>query len=71
MCDFLKAYPFMTIEDYFWKYSMPFIKIMTHDATYTKYLTEAQRKKKEDAKNSETFEDALDFAASTGALVIG
>lgn len=61
----------MTIEDYFWKYPVTFIKIMMHDATYTKYLTEAERKVREDKKQSETFEDALDFAAGTGALVIG
>jgi len=42
MVDFLKANPFMTMEDYLWKYSIPMIKIMGMDNTHVNYLTERQ-----------------------------
>lgn len=42
MVDFLKANPFMSMEDYLWKYSIPMIKIMGMDNTHVNYLTEKQ-----------------------------
>ena len=42
MVDFLKANPFMTMEDYLWKYSIPMIKIMGMDNTHVNCLTEKQ-----------------------------
>ena len=40
--DFLKANPFMTMEDYLWKYSIPMIKIMGMDNSHVNYLSEKQ-----------------------------
>lgn len=42
MVDFLKANPFMTMEDYLWKYSIPMIKIMGMDNSHVNYLSESQ-----------------------------
>lgn len=42
MVDFLKANPFMSMEDYFWKYSIPMIKIMGMDNSHVNYLSEKQ-----------------------------
>ena len=42
MVDFLKANPFMTMDDYLWKYSIPMIKIMGMDNTHVNYLTEKE-----------------------------
>lgn len=42
MVDFLKANPFMTIEDYMWKYSIPMIKIMGMDNSHVNYLSEKE-----------------------------
>lgn len=42
--DFIKQYPSMTFEDYFWKYSAPMIRLMASDGTYAKYLSEKQAK---------------------------
>lgn len=47
MCDFLKAFPFVSMDDYLWKYSVPMIRIMSSDASYTLYLTEKQAKEYE------------------------
>lgn len=44
MVDFLKANPFMTMEDYLWKYSIPMIKIMGMDNSHVNYLSEKQTK---------------------------
>ena len=46
MVDFLKANPFMTMEDYLWKYSIPMIKIMGMDNSHVNYLSENQAKNK-------------------------
>lgn len=42
--DFLKSYPFLTIEDYYWKYSHIMIQLMIRDATKVIYLSEKQAK---------------------------
>ena len=44
MVDFLKANPYMTIEDYLWKYSIPMIKIMGMDNSHVNYLSEKEAK---------------------------
>lgn len=44
MVDFLKANPFMTMEDYLWKYSIPMIKIMGMDNSHVNYLSEREAK---------------------------
>lgn len=44
MVDFLKANPFMTMDDYLWKYSIPMIKIMGMDNSHVNYLSEKQAK---------------------------
>lgn len=47
MVDFLKYNPYMTIEDYQWKYSIPMIKIMGMDNTHSVCLSkkEIERRK--------------------------
>ena len=42
MVDFLKACPFVTMEDYKWKLSVPMIRLMMMDTTHVRYLTDAQ-----------------------------
>lgn len=42
MVDFLKANPYMTMEDYLWKYSIPMIKIMGMDNSHVNYLSEKE-----------------------------
>lgn len=44
MVDFLKANPYMSVEDYMWKYSVPMIKIMGMDNSHVNYLSEKQAK---------------------------
>lgn len=44
MVDFLKANPFVTMEDYRWKLSVPLIRLMSMDNTRVHYLSEKQAK---------------------------
>ena len=44
MMDFLKSYPFLTVEDYYWNYSYIMIQLMIRDATKVYYLSEEQYK---------------------------
>lgn len=46
MVDFLKANPFVTMEDYRWKLSVPLIRLMSMDNTRVHYLSEKQAKKR-------------------------
>lgn len=42
MVDFLKAFPFVSMEDYKWKLSVPLIRLMAIDNTHINYLSEKQ-----------------------------
>lgn len=46
MVDFLKANPFVSMEEYLWGLSVPMIKIMSMDFTHVHYLSEEEQKKK-------------------------
>lgn len=46
MVDFLKANPFVTMDDYKWKLSVPMIRLMAFDNTSVRYLSEKQKKRK-------------------------
>lgn len=48
MVDFLKANPYVSMEDYKWKLSVPMIRLMSMDNTRVNYLSEKQAK----ARNS-------------------
>lgn len=48
MVDFLKANPFVTMEDYKWGLSVPIIRLMAMDNTQVHYLSEKQAKRKKD-----------------------
>lgn len=45
MVDFLKANPFVSMDDYLWKYSVPYLRLMAVDNTRVIYLSEEQAKK--------------------------
>ena len=42
MIDFLKAFPFVTKEQYMWEWSVPQIKLASADNTHVRYLSEKQ-----------------------------
>lgn len=52
MVDFLKAHPFVSMEDYKWKLSIPMIRLMSMDNTRVDYLSEKQVKERKSKKIS-------------------
>lgn len=46
MVDFLKANPFVSMEEYKWGLSVPMLRIMSIDNTRVHYLSEEQAKRK-------------------------
>lgn len=69
--DFLKAYPFISMEQYMWEIPLPKLRLMMVDATKVIYLSEEQAKKykgwdKKKKRNNETYDDADSFAAALG-----
>lgn len=65
--DFIKQYPTISIEDYFWKYSAPMIRLMSSDGTYTKYLSEKQAKRYwAEHRQTKMYENVDDFMTDLG-----
>jgi hypothetical protein len=46
MVDFLKANPFVSMEEYKWGLSVPMIRLMSMDNTRVHYLSEKESKMK-------------------------
>lgn len=67
MVDFLKAFPFMSIDDYKWKLSSPMIRLMLADNTRVNYLSEKQLKH----KGSKIITDSTILKNDIGIPIIG
>lgn len=50
MVDFLKAFPFFSMDEYRWKYSVPYIRLISADNTRVHYLSEKQAKNRKAKK---------------------
>ena len=46
MVDFLKAYPFVSMEEYKWGLSIPMIRLMSADNTRIHYLSDKERERR-------------------------
>ena len=61
MVDFLKANPFVTMEDYKWKLSFPMIRLMCSDNTRVHYLSEKEKERRKaksvDMRNPQMLND--------------
>ena len=75
MADWLKANPTFSMDDYLWKISVPFAKIMQSDQTSVAYLSEKaanefRRKTKPKNKNNGVYDDPSEFAAAIGIPIL-
>ena len=64
--DFIKQYPSMTFEDFFWRFSAPMVRLMSMDCTYVKYLTEKQAKKLKTQRGAKEYTDPDKFINDLG-----
>lgn len=46
MVDFLKANPYVSREEYMWKWTVPQIRLASYDFTHVRYLSEEEAKMK-------------------------
>lgn len=65
MVDFLKANPFVTMEEYKWGLSVPMIRLMSIDNTRVHYLSEKQAKE----KNATKIDSAEDLMNDLGMQI--
>ena len=65
MVDFLKANPFVSMEDYKWKLSVPMIKLMSYDNTRVHYISEKQAQR----KNAVIIDSADDLMNDLGMAI--
>lgn len=65
MTDYLKAFPFVTIEDYKWKLNPCMMRLMSVDNTRIHYISE----KKAAKKNAKTINSAEDLINDLGLPV--
>ena len=60
MVDFLKAYPFVTMDDYRWKLNPRMVRLMCADNTRVHYLSEKQAEMRNAVEYNE--ENAKNFS---------
>ena len=65
MVDFLKANPFVTMDDYKWGLSVPMIRLMISDNTRIHYMSEKEAKK----ENAVVINDADDLMNDLGMSI--
>jgi hypothetical protein len=65
MVDFLKANPFVTMEEYKWGLSVPMIRLMSIDNTRVHYLSEKQAQE----KNATKIDSAEDLMNDLGMQI--
>ena len=65
MVDFLKANPFVTMDDYKWGLSVPMIRLMISDNTRIHYMSDKEAKK----ENAIVINDADDLMNDLGMSI--
>ena len=65
MVDFLKANPFITMDDYKWGLSVPMIRLMISDNTRIHYMSDKEAKK----ENAVVINDADDLMNDLGMSI--
>ena len=65
MVDFLKANPFVTMDDYKWGLSAPMIRLMIQDNTRIHYMSDKEAKK----ENAIVINDADDLMNDLGMSI--
>lgn len=65
MVDFLKANPFVSMEEYKWGLSVPYIRLMIADNTRIHYMSEKESK----MQNAVVINDASDLMNDLGMSI--
>lgn len=65
MIDFLRANPYVSKEEYMWKWTVPQIKLASYDFSHIEYLDNVDSNKKDNPKE-QSFDNPMDFMKSFG-----
>ena len=66
MIDFLKTNPYVTREDYLWKWTIPQIQLASNDFTHTVVLSKEEVEKRKRNKKAKTYDDPLKLITDLG-----
>lgn len=69
MIDFLRANPYVSREDYLWKWTVPQIKLASYDYSHVEYLSEEQAEAEKKKNNSVRVDDVMGFMTDLGIPV--
>lgn len=69
MIDFLRANPYVSREEYLWKWTVPQIKLASYDYSHVEYLSEEQAKVIKRRKNAVVIDDVMGFMTDLGVPV--
>lgn len=69
MADWLKANPTFSMDDFLWKISVPFARILSADQTHIIYLSKEEAKKAKTVKTAQRIDDPMQLMTDTGVPV--
>ena len=69
MIDFLRANPYVSREEYLWKWTIPQVKLASLDYSHVEYLTEEQAKVEKNRKNAVHIDNVMDLVNDLGIPV--
>ena len=69
MIDFLRANPYVSREDYLWKWTVPQVKLASYDYSHVEYLSEEQAEAEKKKNNSVRVDDVMTFMTDLGVPV--
>ena len=64
MIDFLRNNPYVTRDEYMWKWTIPQILLASYDFTHVNYLSDKQMENRK--KEKKTFDNPADFISALG-----
>lgn len=70
MIDFLRANPYVSREEYLWKWTIPQIRLASFDFTHTEYLSDKQAEVEKRRNTAAKIDNVMDLVNDFGVPVI-
>ena len=69
MIDFLRANPYVSKEEYLWKWTIPQVKLASIDYSHIEHLSEEQAEVEKKRKNAIRIDNVMDLVNDLGIPV--
>ena len=69
MIDFLRANPYVSKEEYLWKWTIPQVTLASLDYSHVEHLSEEQAKAEKNRKNAVRIDNVMDLVNDLGIPV--